>query len=309
MTGAGPPGCWQLPAPRTSCVAACVTPGGPRSGPVRTGRRALRLVAVALFAVPTVMVVSAIPGYHRQQRCSWVLGWLCRRVLAALHVRLTVVGAVRDGPALVVANHTSWLDVLALAAAAPMVPVAKSEVADWPVVGSVARRCGALFLRRRELRDLPAVVDRITDQLRRGHRVQVFPEATTRCGTAVDEFHRAGFQAALDAAVVVQPAAVRVTQAEIPTTATAFVGDDTLARSVGRTLRMHDVGVELSWLRPIPAIAGTGVAAVDRAVVARLAENAVSRALGRQVVLRRPTAVSRPAAAGWLPVAVRSVRT
>lgn len=299
-------GCQHLPGPRPECVPACAAPLGDRVGTLETVWRIWCLAVVVGVAVPAAMIVAAMPGYRAQHRRAWALQWLSRRLLAALDVRSTVTGTVRTGPSLVVANHTSWLDVVVLAAGAPMVPVAKSEVAEWPVVGAVARRCGAVFLRRRVLRDLPAAVEKMAVLLRQGHRVQVFPEATTRCGRAVGEFHRAGFQAALDAAVVVQPAALRVTQGETPTSATAFVGDDTLAATVWRTLRMRDVRVELRWLRPIPAIAGTGRAPVDRALVTRLAENAVARALRQDVVLRQRHTPGRPAVVGWLPVAVRA---
>lgn len=301
------PGCHRLPGPRAACVAGCVAPADDQVGQLETLWRIVRLASVLTFALPVTLIVAALPGYGRQRRRSLMLQWLCRRVLAAVGVRLTVVGTVRTGPGLVVANHTSWLDVLALTAGAPLVPVAKAEVVDWPVIGAVARECGAIFLRRRRFRDLPEAVAAMTLLLRQGHRVQVFPEATTRCGRAVGEFHRAAFQAAIDAAVVVQPAALRLTQGERPTTATAFVGDEALAESLWRTLRMRDVRVELRWLRPIPAIAGTGRAAVDRAVVARLAENAVARALRQEVVLRRRGTPGAPRTGGWLPVAVREI--
>lgn len=299
-------GCHQRPEPRSVCVQECVSPTEDQVGHLETLWRIVRLAWVVSFALPLTLVVAALPGYARQRRSSWMLQWLCRRVLAAAGVRLTVTGTVRTGPGLVVANHTSWLDVLALAAAAPLVPVAKAEVADWPIVGAVARQCGAIFLRRRRFRDLPEAVGTMAVLLRQGHRVQVFPEATTRCGRAVGEFHRAGFQAAIDAAVVVQPAALRLTQGRTPVTAAAFVGDELLVDSLWRTLRIRDLRVEVQWLRPIPAIAGTGRASVDRAVVARLAENAVARALRQEVVLRRRAATAAPRSAGWLPVAVRA---
>lgn len=298
MTAAPPVavGCGRLPAPRPACVAECVPATADRVGLLVSAWRAARLVGVVCVLLPVALAGMALPGYGRQRRRSLLLRFLCRRTLAAAGVRLAVSGTVRSGTGLVVANHTSWLDVVALAAAAPMVPVAKAEVREWPVVGAVAGHSGAVFLRRASLRALPGTVDRLTVLLRQGHRVQVFPEATTRCGRAVGEFHRAAFQAALDAAVVVQPAAVGLVQHGIPTSAGAFVGGDTLAAALWRTLRMRDLVVRLRWLPAIPAIAGTGRAAVDRAVVARLAENSIARALGQPVVLRRRPFMPHPSA-------------
>lgn len=280
-------GCRQLATHRTSCVAACAAPSVRAVGPGRVAWRAARLLISMAVATPPALLVMALPGYGRQKRRSAALGRLSRQLLGALDIRVTVTGTARTGPSLVVANHTSWLDLLLLTAAAPMVPVAKSEVAEWPLVGAVARRCGAVFLRRDSLRALPGSVDEVALRLRQGHRVQIFPEATTRCGRAVGEFHRAGFQAALDAAVVVQPAAIRYASGGRPTTTTSFVGDETLVAAALRVLRMPDLHADLRWLTPIPAVAGTGRAAVDRATVTRLVQNAIARSLGQPVLPRR----------------------
>jgi 1-acyl-sn-glycerol-3-phosphate acyltransferase len=110
--------------------------------------------------------------------------------LRALGIRLDMRGTPRSGPGLVVGNHVSWLDILALTASAPMRQVAKSEVASWPIIGTMARRSGAIFVRRDSWRQLPAMVEEMTTALRQGEKVQVFPEATTRCGGAIAEFRR-----------------------------------------------------------------------------------------------------------------------
>ena len=87
----------------------------------------------------------------------------------------------RDG-VLVVANHLSWIDVLALAAVAPVRPLAKREVGEWPFIGRLARRAGALFVDRAGLRALPGTVAELAAALRAGDAVAVFPEGTTWCG-------------------------------------------------------------------------------------------------------------------------------
>ena len=45
-------------------------------------------------------------------------------------------------PALVVSNHVSWLDPFIIMAQVPCLPVAKSEVSGWPVVGRIAQAGG-----------------------------------------------------------------------------------------------------------------------------------------------------------------------
>src|SRR5215831_16115997 len=58
-----------------------------------------------------------------------------RMVCALLGVRVREIGAsIRERPLLIVANHCSWLDIPVIASIAPVVFVAKSEVAGWPVL-------------------------------------------------------------------------------------------------------------------------------------------------------------------------------
>nr|WP_240189262.1 lysophospholipid acyltransferase family protein [Nakamurella flavida] len=194
-------------------------------------------------------------------------------------------GRVRPGPTLVVANHVSWIDLLVLAACAPTRPVAKREVCGWPVVGAVARRSGALFVDRDSWRSLPASVTEMTTALRRGHRVQVFPEATTRCGSSLAPFRRAAFQAALDAAVPVSPVTLQYRDTSgRPTAAAAFTGEMTMWESVLRVVRLPGVVVEVHWLPCVPAIPGTGHPATDRRMLARFVQDAVAADLGQGVV-------------------------
>jgi len=216
-------------------------------------------------------------------------------------IQLTQHGATRPGPSLVVANHVSWLDVLVLASAGTMLPVAKAEVACWPIIGVLARRAGAEFIRRDRIRELPAEVDRMSVLLRQGHRVQVFPEATTRCGTTMKPFHRAAFQAAIDAAVVISPVAISYRdQAGDPVTAAPFVGDTDLITSVLRLLRARSTTAVATWLPVVPAIVATGLAATDRARAAAAAQRAIARTLQQQVLL---TPNHRPSTSCELPIA------
>jgi 1-acyl-sn-glycerol-3-phosphate acyltransferase len=70
--------------------------------------------------------------------------------------------------------------------------------------------------------------------------VVAFPEGTTWCGLASGRFYPAMFQAAIDAARPVQP--LRLTYHHVDgsvSTAPAYVGDDSLMRSIGRLLAMR----------------------------------------------------------------------
>lgn len=268
---------------RVECDETCV--GGPVSGPRRPWRQAVRALLTTL-AVPVAVLLVLLAGLtgprrSAQRRRVRAIGRGSALVLAALGVRTVTFGSGPPRGGLVVGNHVSWLDVLVLAAAAPARDVAKAEVAGWPVVGGLARRAGTVFVRRNRWRGLPAAVRRVEHALRRGERVLVFPEATTRCGGSVGTFRRAMFQAAIDTAVPVAPVALAYRDGGgLRTTAPAFVGDEGLAASLRRILVAGRITVEVHWLPTIPAIVRGGHRSRDRAILAALAQRAITVRLG-----------------------------
>ncbi|GGL89338.1 lysophospholipid acyltransferase family protein [Nakamurella endophytica] len=285
------------------CAAACVAAPTPRAPLGTRVRRRTALTAALLAGGAAIVLVALLPGYGRPHRTGRVLQHASRWVLAALGVRVRCTGRPRAGASLVVGNHVSFLDVLALAACGPMRPVAKQDVASWPFVGGLARRTGTLFLRRDTWAELPDLVRAATAALRAGHRVQVFPEGTTRCGRSLGTFRRAAFQAAMDAAAVVSPVALRYTDGTGARSAAApFVGDETLLQALRRVVAAPRLELHVQWLRPVPAIPATGHPATDRRRLASAVESAVARALGQDVVRSAPVRPSRPVAVG-LPVA------
>lgn len=252
----------------SACTEECL-PEPAEGGRARIVRRVLVMLPVLLSAVVGAIL---LPGPTRQR---WVQS--CGRgLLAAAGVELRVVGADRfaDGGALVVANHLSWIEVVALGAVQPVRLLAKREVRGWPLIGVLAARTGALFVDRAELRALPATVADTATALRAGAVVAVFPEGTTHCGQVAGPFRRAAFQAALDAGVPVRPVAVRLLEpAGTRAADVAFVGEQTLVDAIGRVLRRPRLICEITVL---PALRPTG----GRRELARLAGAAVASATG-----------------------------
>ena len=55
-----------------------------------------------------------------------------------------------------VANHTTWLDILIFSAVTPLSFVAKAEVASWPFFGTLARLQRTVFVERDAAQRRPA---------------------------------------------------------------------------------------------------------------------------------------------------------
>lgn len=116
---------------------------------------------------------------------------VCRMALRILRIRLKVKGRALREPGAIVANHSSWLDIFTLNAAASVYFVSKEEVHGWPGIGVLARATGTVFIARRGT-EAKRQQELFEERLRAGHRLLFFPE-----GTSTDSLHILPFKSTL----------------------------------------------------------------------------------------------------------------
>jgi len=229
--------------PRASCDLGCLQAGGAEaSRRLTVALRVTLRVSLALLLAPTLLLVAVpLPGRARAKRVY------CRLLLWCLGVRVTVSGGpIRNLPGvLVVSDHMSWLDIVTIAAvlpvtrwrAAPASFVGRADVAANFLVRMMTCIIKVIPIDRASLRQLPGVVDTVAARLRAGQTVVAFPEGTTWCGLASGSFYPAMFQAAVDTGRPVQPLRLRYHHRDgRVSTVPAYIGADTLLRSIGRLL-------------------------------------------------------------------------
>ncbi len=137
-------------------------------------------------------------------QCWWA-GTLCE----IFGIRRQTLGQPGPGPLFVVANHISFLDILLLGSVAKFSFVSKAEIANWPLIGLVAKMGDTVFHQRGSGHSLQGVVDAISTKLHAGGRVAVFPEGRIYCGDHVHRFHARIFRAAIETEVEVLPVCIR----------------------------------------------------------------------------------------------------
>jgi 1-acyl-sn-glycerol-3-phosphate acyltransferase len=115
--------------------------------------------------------------------------WWVGKVLG---VRVIVKGEVaRSAPVLVVSNHVSWIDIVVLGGLMPLSFVAKSEVAGWPIIGTLARLQRAIFVDRARRSSTADIARAIGHRLVAGDTIVLFGEGTTGDGNRVLPFRPA----------------------------------------------------------------------------------------------------------------------
>ena len=110
--------------------------------------------------------------------------------------RIQVKGARLKGGVLMAANHTGWLDIPTLSAAAPVSFVAKREVNTWPFFSLLARLQRTVFISRDDRTKAAEDRDQIRSRLIKGDALVIFPEGTSNDGNRVLPFKSSLFGAA-----------------------------------------------------------------------------------------------------------------
>jgi 1-acyl-sn-glycerol-3-phosphate acyltransferase len=113
-----------------------------------------------------------------------------------IRVRLDPADADISGPALCVANHVSYLDILVVMSVKPAAFISRRDVLWWPVVGQAAAAGGTLFVDRSKRLGVRGLVRAVRSKLDRGISVVFFPEATTSDGEGLLPFKGSLFAAA-----------------------------------------------------------------------------------------------------------------
>jgi lyso-ornithine lipid O-acyltransferase len=158
-----------------------------------TWRACLFLLLTGVLVPPYLVCRGLRPSWAWKVARMWNRG--CVRI-AGLVVR-RYGRPCESRPALLVANHVSYLDIPVLAAAVDCVFVAKREVAGWPLIGYLARIARTVFIDRIAMQT-PAQCKLLRKRLARGDNLLFFPEGTSSDGSALLPFKSSLFEAASD---------------------------------------------------------------------------------------------------------------
>jgi 1-acyl-sn-glycerol-3-phosphate acyltransferase len=170
---------------------------------MRVLRRGVAAIPVLLAGVLLILPLRGIERLFHGQRRPWTgpfVQVVCRLVLACIGIRWRRLGVPMRGPGAVVANHSSWLDILVLNAAMPVFFVSKSEVAGWPGINILTRVTNTHFVVR-DPRLAQAQAGEFAARINAGHRLLFFPEGTSTDGQRLLPFKPTLFQGFLDPAL------------------------------------------------------------------------------------------------------------
>lgn len=248
--------------------------------------------AVTLIGMPVQALLLTL-SLPLARWFAWRYWWLVRRLVG---LRLRLHGRPLSGACLIVANHASWLDIIALGSLRPACFIAKREVAGWPLFGRIAVLGRTIFVDRDRRGDARRVSEEMAARLADGDCLVLFPEGTSSNGNQVLPFRSTLLAAAglhvAGAFVPVQPVTIAYTRlAGLPMDRAsrphfAWYGDMQLAPHVWQALRRGPADADIVF-HPATDMAVAG----DRKTLTRHCETQVraglAQVLAGRTVLQR----------------------
>ena len=241
------------------------------TGALTTAYGVCALAVFTLLFVLATLLALVVPRLGWRRALTHRLAALA---LPVLGVRLRVEGLERlpAGSCIVVANHSSYLDGIAMKAALPprFSFVIKREAASMPVAGFLLKRIGSEFVDRHSEGGRRRDAMRVLRRAEEGEALVFFPEGTFDEVPGLKRFHIGAFAAAVRGGMPLVPVVIRGARRALP----------------NRALIVRPGRVRVEILAPIEAPAGPHAAeelrqASRAAILSRLDEPDLTSPLAR----------------------------
>lgn len=219
-----------------------------------------------------------------------------RFMLRVMGIKIDLTGPMPQRGTLIVANHLSWFDIIAIGSLTPLSFIAKSEVKGWPLFGQMAMLQRTVFVDRRRGRHNKSDANVMARRLRQGDSMVIFAEATNSDGVKVLRFKStlmAGIEGDKDIPVQAMTIAYRrihnMAMGRRQRLAYAWLGDIGLIEHLFFMLAAPPSTMEITLHHPLPVEAKT-----DRKQMTHVLYQQVSQGL-EDMIKGRPRALGAAA--------------
>jgi 1-acyl-sn-glycerol-3-phosphate acyltransferase len=150
---------------------------------------------------------------------------------------------------ILIANHISWFDIFAINSVTVARFVSRADVQDWPVIGTLCKGAGTVFIDRERMRDTQRVNASISSALNNQECIAFFPEGTTSNGHEIRSFKASLIQSAFETNACIQPIYLRYAngQGDYSTDA-AYIDDMSITDSLWQIASSRQLQIEIHFL-------------------------------------------------------------
>lgn len=159
---------------------------------------------------------------------------------------------------LIVTNHISYTDIIVLASLHPMLFITSKEMRNTPFLGQITQLGGSLYTDRRHISALKNDLQEITDVMKEGFDLALFPEGTSYNGEIVHPFRKSLFESAIQSATPVLPMCIKYLSidhepfSKVNRDKVCWYGDMAFFPHFPNMLKLKYIQVEITILDEIP---------------------------------------------------------
>ena len=203
--------------------------------------RFLFFVAFTAAIVAEIWLKNRFFGVDMRRSMRIRRRW-ARKLLAGIGVVVEEFGDIPVYPCIIISNHRSYLDPILMLRQLDAYPVAKAELASWPIIGKGAKHAGILYLKRENVKSRAGTLQGINAIIEDGFQVIIFPEGTTSALSGTLPFKRGVFQLAAKLQYPIVPVALVFASEE-----DFWVGKENFLQHAGRRFREKKIKVALHY--------------------------------------------------------------
>ena len=217
-------------------------------------RTLLAVTRLLLFALVTASIYSVLlltNLFYKNKDKKIKRGIVYRRfIIRILHIvlgsKIIVYGEEPKTSGLIISNHRSYFDPLVILKNILAYPIAKKEVASWPLIGNVCKTTGVIFVKRENQNSRTETRNKVSFILKKGFSILNTPEGTTHIEATTVRFKPGAFVLAAQLGVPAIPVAVDYKNLD-----DAWIGDDTFVPHFLRCFGKWRTEIKVSYLEPI----------------------------------------------------------
>jgi 1-acyl-sn-glycerol-3-phosphate acyltransferase len=221
----------------------------------------LGVTGICLIRLTAACLVNGWSG----KRVSNHAGKWAAALVRMLNIDIRCHGNLPVTGSLIVANHRSYLDIVVVLAHVNAAFLAKKELRNWPVFGYAAAKGNTVFVDRANAASRRRSRQAVSDRLKSGISVVVFPEGTTYEGPGVGDFKTGIFHMAASLQIPVVPVSVFY-----PDRSVAWVGDETFVPHFLSIFSRSQIPASLFWAPSITGSDGTALCRKCHRVIAQV---------------------------------------
>lgn len=216
---------------------------------LRAARRTIQVFGSSTGLTALYGLVGLANGFDPSIAARWTRHW-ARAMTRSFDLRVQVTGEPPAGGALILSNHRSYVDIVALGSLVEACFIAKAEIARWPLLGATFRVSSTIFVDRGAPDSGRWVREQVADRLRRGLSVINFSEGTTHGGTGLLPFKPGLFRTVWGMDIPIVPTTVTYSGME---ERVEWIGDDTFFDHFLRLAGHSNGTAHVHFLEPLRA--------------------------------------------------------